>query len=213
MSGSISRPKINCPGLAFNVLWYEHGTAYAIDVRIFLHGETALNVILVRYLVLSMIPMTGWILCKISFACWFFIAVSIRLIEEYLSNGIKFLLDSEPLSEITLRCLGYIDSHNSLNIWNIIAGDWSMIGTSAISKHPVAGSIKVAHNNWIPFVSILLSGYLTLASILYVPMRSTHTVFHGVKVSASLARINPYLELRFLNFWWSLQVLQSFRAS
>ena len=42
--------------------------------------------------------------------------VLVGLIEKYLSNGMKFLLDSEPLLEITLRGLGYLDNYTSLNI-------------------------------------------------------------------------------------------------
>ena len=131
----------------------------------------------------------------------FFIAVHVGLTEKLLRNGIIFLLNSEPLSKITLYVLGYLDSHNPLNIWDIIAEYWSMIRNYAILNHPVAGSIKVMHNNWSSFVSILLSGCMTLASIFYVLMRSTHTVFHDVKVSEYLAGSNPYLELRFFNFW------------
>ena len=112
----------------------------------------------------------------------FFITVHIGLTEKYLSNGIKFLLNSEPLSKITLRGLGYLYSHTSLNIWDILAEDWSMIGNSAISNHPVSGSINVMHNNWCSFVSILLSSCITLDIIVYVSMRSTHTVCHGLKV-------------------------------
>ena len=141
---------------------------------------------------------------------WIFILVHVGLTEKYLSNRMKLLLNSEPLSKINLRRLGYPDSHTPLNIWDIIAEYWSMIDTSAISNHPVSGSIKVMNSNWSSFVNILLSGCLTLASIVYVPMRSTHTVWHGVKVSASLAGSNPYLALPFLNFWQYLQVLQSF---
>ena len=92
-----------------------------------------------------------------------------------LSNRIKFLLDSEPLSKIIFCGLGYLDSNTSLNIWDVIAEDWSMIQTSVISNHPVDRLIKVMHNSWSSFVSILLSGCLTLYIILYVPMRSTHT--------------------------------------
>ena len=75
-----------------------------------------------------------------------------------------------------------------------------MIGTSEISNHPISGLIKFMHGNLSSFVSILFSGCLTLASIVYVPMRYTHNVCHGVKVSASLAGSNPYLELRFFKF-------------
>ena len=129
--------------------------------------------------------------------CGFFIAVHVSLTEKYLSNGIKFLLNSEPLSKFTLRGLGYLDSHTLLNIQYILAEYWSMIGTSAISKHHFSGLTKVMHNNWISFLCILLSGCLDLAIILYVPMRYTHTVCHGVKVSAFLSGSNPYLELCF----------------
>ena len=131
----------------------------------------------------------------------FSIVVHVGLTSKSLSNGIKLLLNSEPFPKITLRSLGYIDSHTSLNIWDILAEDWSMIRTSAIPNHPIAGSIKVVHSNWSYFVGILFSGYLTLDSIIYVSMSYTNTVFHGVKVSASLAGGNPYLSLRFLNLW------------
>ena len=167
----------------------------------------ASNVTLARSLVLRMLPTTWWILSKISFACGFFMLVHVGLIEKYLINGIKFLFNSEPFSKITSHGLGYLDSHTSLNIWYIIAEDWSMIGTSAISNHPVSRSIKVVHNNWSSFVSILFSGCMNLASMVYVPMRSTHTVCHGVKISSSLAGSNPYLALHFFNFWQYLQVL------
>ena len=147
-----------------------------------------------------------------SICLWIFIAVHVSLKAKYLSNGINFLLNSEPLKKITLRGLGCLDSNTSLNILDILAEDWSMIGTSKISNHPVDGSIKVMQNNWISFVSILLPGCLTLDSIVYVPMRYTHTVFNGLKFSASLVGSNPSLELWFLNFWQSLQVLYSFCA-
>ena len=87
-----------------------------------------------------------------------------------------------------------------------------MIGTSEISNRPVARPIKVIHNNLSSFISILLSSCINLDSIMYVSMRSTHTVCHGVKVSESLAQSNLYLALRLLNFRQYLQVLQSLRA-
>ena len=124
----------------------------------------------------------------------------------------KISLELNPLSKITLRGLGYLERHTSLKIWDILAGNWSMIGSSAISNHPVAVSIKVMHNNWSSFMSILLSGCLTLDSKVHVPMRYTDTACHGIKVSSSLAGSNPYLALQFLNLWQSLQVLQSFCA-
>ena len=130
----------------------------------------------------------------------FSIVVHVGLTSKSLSNGIKLLLNSEPFPKITLRGLGYIDSHTSLNIWDILAEYWSMIQTSAIPNHPIAGSIKVVHSNWSYFVGILFSGYLTLDSIIYVSMRYTNTVCHGVKVSASLAGCNQYLALNFFNF-------------
>ena len=55
MSGSISLPKTNCPGVACNVIRYEHRNAYAIDEIISFHGSTASNVTLSRSLVLSML--------------------------------------------------------------------------------------------------------------------------------------------------------------
>ena len=152
-----------------------------------------------------------WILSKISFYCGFFIAVHVGLTEKYLINGIKFLLNSELLLKITLRGLWYLDSHTSLNIWDIIAEDWSMIGNYDISNHPIDRSIKLMHNNWSSFVNFLLSGCLNLDCIVSVTMRSTHTVCHGVNVSESVAGSNPYLEFFFLNFWKSLQVMHGFR--
>ena len=131
----------------------------------------------------------------------FSIVVHIGLTLKYLRNGIKLLLNSEPFPNITVRGLGYIGSHTSLNIWDILAEYWSMIRTSAISNHPIVGSIKVVHSNWSYFVGILFSGYLTLDIIMFVSMRYTHTVFHGLKVSASLAGGNPYLAFHLLNLW------------
>ena len=55
MSGNISRPNNNCPGVVCNMLWYEHLNAYTIEARILIHGETASNV---TALVLSMLPRT-----------------------------------------------------------------------------------------------------------------------------------------------------------
>ena len=43
-------------------------------------------------------------------------AVHFGLTAKSLSNGIKFLLNSEPLSKIILCGLGYPDIHNLLNI-------------------------------------------------------------------------------------------------
>ena len=161
---------------------------------------TASNVTLAKYLVLRMLPTTWWILSKIAFSCEFFIVVHVGFTGKYWINGIELLLNSEPLSKITLRSLGYLDSHTSLNIWYIIAEDWSMIGNSVILNHPVSGLIKFMHSNYISFMSILLSGCLTLDSIVYVPMRSTHTACHGIKFSSYLAGSNPYLTLRLLNW-------------
>ena len=180
------------------MLLFDHRTAYAIDAKVLLHRSTVSNVMFARSLVLVMLPTTWWIIFKIAFACEFFIALHISLTEKYLRNGIKSLLNSEPLLEITLCGLGFLDSLTSLNNWDILDEDWSMIGTSTISNHPVAWSIKGVHNNWSSFVSILLSVFMTLASIVYVPMKSTHTVCHVVNVSASLAGSNPYLALYFL---------------
>ena len=49
-------------------------------------------------------------------SCGFLIVVHVGFKAKYLSNGMKFLLNSEPLSMITLRGLEYIDIHTSLNI-------------------------------------------------------------------------------------------------
>ena len=59
MSRSISRRKTNFPGVACSVLLYEHPTAYVIEARIYLNGETASNLILARSLVFGMIT-TAW---------------------------------------------------------------------------------------------------------------------------------------------------------
>ena len=56
------------------------------------------------------------ILSNIAFDCRFLIAVHVGLTSKSLSNGIKFHLNSEPLLKLTLRGLGYLDSHTSLNI-------------------------------------------------------------------------------------------------
>ena len=165
-----------------------------------------------RSLVLRIILTTWRILSKIAFDCCFFIVANVGLTEKYLSNGPQFLLNSDPLSEITLRGLGYLESHTSLNIRYIMAKDWSMIGNYEISNYPVAVSTKVMHNSWKLFVTILLSGSLNLASIVYVIMRYIHTVYHGFKVLTYLSWSNPYLELRLLNFWHPLQDLKSLRA-
>ena len=138
--------------------------------------------------------------------------VHVGLTEKNLSNQIKLLFNSERLLKITLSDIRYLDSHTSLNIWDIIAEHWSMIGNSEILNHPISGYIKVMHNEWSYFMSILLSGCLNLASILYVTMRSTNILWHGVKVSAPLTGSNPYLALKSLNLWQSSQVIQSFRA-
>ena len=110
---------------------------------------------------------------------------------KYLSNRIKFILNSEPLSKITLRGPGYLESHTSSNILDILAKGWSMIGNYSISNHTVSRQIKVVHNILSYFVKILFSGCLTLSSMVYVIMRYIHTVCHGVNVLASLAWINP----------------------
>ena len=60
-------------------------------------------------------------------------------------------------------------------------------GISAISIHPVAGSIIVAHHKSTSFLEL---GCLNL----YGPIRSTHSLSHG-SASASLAGSWPYLEL------------------
>ena len=81
-----------------------------------------------------------------------------------------------------------------------------MVGTYEISIHPVAGSIKVMHNSLIYFMSIVLSGCLTLVSVVYVTMRSAYTACHGDKVLASLAVSTPYMALKIVfykenNIW------------
>ena len=211
MSRIILLQKTNFPGVACSILLYYHYTVYAIDARILLHRENVSNATLAISLVLSMLPTTWLILSKTSFFYAYFIAVHVVLTEKSLSNGIKFFLNPDPSSKINFHSLGYLGSHTSLNIWDILAEDWSMIGTFSNSNHPVTGSIKVVHNNWSSLVNILLSGFMTLASIVYVPMRYTYTLCHGVKVSASLAGSNPYIELWFLNFRQSLQILHIFR--
>ena len=182
MSRSISRPKTNFPGVACIVILYDHCTAYAIEVRILLHGETVSNVTLARYLVLSMLLKNWWILSKIAFYCGFLIVVHVGLTETYLINEMDFLLNLDPFLRINFHSLWYLDSHNLLNTWDILDEDLSMIGTSTISNHPVSGLIKVMNNSWISFVIISLSVCINLAGIFYAPMRYTHTVFFGVKV-------------------------------
>ena len=210
MSGSISWTNNNFTGVYCSVLWYEYCTSYSIDARISFHRSTASNVTLSRHLVLSMILTPWWILSKIAFACIFFIVVHVNLTEKSLSNEMKILLSSEPLLKIILCILGYIDSHTSLNIWDILAEYWSMIRTSAISNHPVDGLIKFMHSNWSSFVGISLAGCVTLASIVYIPIGSTYTVCHGVRVPSSLAGRSPYLALHSLNFLQYLDILHIF---
>ena len=132
-----------------------------------------------------------------SICLWVFIALHVGLSGKSLRNWIKLFLNSEPLLKIILCGLGYIDSHNPLNVWDILSKNLSMLGTYAISNHSVAGFIKVIHNTWSSFVSILFTGYLTLVSIVYAPLIYTHIVFRGVKISSSLSGSNPYLALLF----------------
>ena len=72
MSGSISLPKNNFPGVSCSVLLYDHRTSYALDVRILIHGATVSNVTLARSLVLRMILANWLIISKIAFACGFY---------------------------------------------------------------------------------------------------------------------------------------------
>ena len=72
--------------------------------------------------------------------------VHVSLTVKYLSNGTKFILNLESFSKISLRGLVYLEIHHSLNILDITAEDFSRIGASAISNHPVSGLIKVVHN-------------------------------------------------------------------
>ena len=128
---------------------------------------------------------------------WIFIWINVGLTEKSLRNGMKFLLNLDPLSKTAFCDLGYLDRHTSLNTLDILAEDWSIIGTSAISEHSVARSIKFMHNSWSSFVSTLFSVCLTFDSICYGPIRSSHTTWHVVKVSESLSGSNPYLALCF----------------
>ena len=98
--------------------------------------------------------MTWWIISKIAFFYGVSVVVHVGFTEKYLSNVMKFLLNSEPLLEINLRDLRYIDSYTSLNMRDVLDGDWSMIWNSAISNYPVAGLIKVMDNSWSYFLSI-----------------------------------------------------------
>ena len=150
----ISWPKNNIPVVSCSMLLYEHHNAYMIDSRISFHEANESNVTLARSLVLRLLPTTWWIISKIVFAFGCFIYVHVGLTEKYLSNVIKYLLNSEPSWNITLYGLWYLDSHNSLNIRDILAGDLLMIGNFENSNHPVAWTIKVTHNNWSYFVSI-----------------------------------------------------------
>ncbi len=58
-------------------------------------------------------------------------------------SGWKSLLNSEPLSNMTLRQRGYLDSQTLSKSLDILAEVSSERGTSAILNQPVAGLIKV----------------------------------------------------------------------
>ena len=93
MSGSISRPNTNCPGVACSVILYEYFTAYAIEVIILLHGATVSNMTLDRSLVLSILPTTWWIIFNVSFSCGFIIVVHVswhNIFEQWNEVYIEF---------------------------------------------------------------------------------------------------------------------------
>jgi len=109
-----------------------------------------------------------------------------------LNNGTKSFLNSGPLSNITRTGLGYRDNQTWLNIWLIRADVLSIYsvlfaltssilnkGTCAISNHPVAGSTKVIHVNCRFTTLIEPSGCRCFTDLVYGPIRSICTVFHG----------------------------------
>ena len=103
------------------------------------------------------------------------------------SNGWKFFLNSEPLSYNTFFGWGYLANQTSSNNLDVWAEDLCSKGTSAISNQPVAGSMKAIHWSFNLLFLIEPSVSLTLIIMVYVPIRSTHTVCQGSNSSGSLA--------------------------
>ena len=96
------QPKTNCPGVAWNILWYDHCNPYAIETRIFLHGSTVSNMALAISLVLSMIPTTWIIISKISFICGFLIVVRVVFTEKSFEKWNEVSLEFRAIVEYNL---------------------------------------------------------------------------------------------------------------
>ena len=117
--------------------------------------------------------------------------VGVGLMLKSLRRGKKSFLNSVPLSKMTFLGRGYLASHVVLNNWLILALDFSFSGSSVISNQPVAGSMNV--------IAINVRSLPVLSVTVYGPIKSTHTVSHGVVV-VFLGGNFPYFLFFFLYF-------------
>ena len=138
-----------------------------------------------------MSPITWWTRSIIALDCGFFIVVGLGFIAKSSSNGIKYFLNSDPLSKRTRFGLGYLHNHVQSKSWEIIAEDLSFNGTSVISNQPVARFMNVMAISDNSIGKPLLSRLLLC--IVYGPMRSISTCAHGSN-SASFAGSFPYVD-------------------
>ena len=156
-----------------------------------------------------MLRNTWWTPSTAEFAYGFLIVVGVGLILKSFNRGRKSFLNSEPLSNITLFGRGYLDNHTSSKKLLIFDEDLLIVGTSATSNHPVAGSRNVITvNSRSTFFGLSNPGCCWYTYLVYGPIRSTWTVSHGISAPTSLGGTSPYLTFLFLFFWQILHFLQ-----
>ena len=121
----------------------------------------------------------------------FFIFVKAGFISKSFSKGLKSCLNSNPLSNTTLRGSGYLIIHLLLNNWLTLQNDSSMhsslppvtssmlyVGIPEISHRPVAGLIISMQVRITLFLMIVPPGCCCLIYLVYEPIGYTCTKSH-----------------------------------
>ena len=124
---------------------------------------------------------------------WGFLTeVKTGLISNYFSKGVKSCLNSDPLSNTTLRGREYLHSHvlliisitqeDDLSMYSslpAVTSSWSNVGILKISNQPMVRSIIFMQVRLALSWMAMLHGCCCLIDLIYLPIRYTCTESHG----------------------------------
>ena len=139
----MSRPKTNCPGVDFNVVWYVERTAHATALSIPDHGSDSSISWFCISKVRIILPMVWCILSRIAFDCGFLFDEGLASISysSFINCWNSLPINSEPWSYVIFVGHGYLDSHAISTLFATTSE--VAVSDCIISNQLVAGSIMV----------------------------------------------------------------------